>query len=73
MTDTKDKLCPFRIAALVMPQNFSFESEAKDSNWALCLEDKCQMWRETRDGLITNFGYNEKKDAICYCGLAGKP
>ena len=70
----KNKVCPFRKAHGESPVNLTenYLVPSWMDDFGPCLEDKCQMWRVTRNGTQTDYGYVEGS-AVGYCGLAGKP
>ena len=72
MSDTK--LCPYRVAAMVNNDFYALSDDAIHSKWALCLQDKCQMWRDTKmiRGDASNL-YVKGEFGWGWCGLAGKP
>ena len=72
LSDTK--LCPYRVAAMVNNDFYALSDDAIHSKWALCLQDKCQMWRDTKmiRGDASNL-YVKGEFGWGWCGLAGKP
>jgi hypothetical protein len=64
---SEPKLCPYR-TFVELWEGFSGERK-----FGPCLQDKCAMWRTTRNFSHGETGFHEDKEATGYCGLAGKP
>ena len=64
---SEKKLCPFLAGPLNV--HCGLPLEEKEYKYAICLEDKCQMWRiplqQSHAGTL--------ESGPGYCGLAGKP
>jgi hypothetical protein len=82
---SEQKLCPFfyshmnnrwisasRYSSETKPMPKRIEEDAS-TGLGVCLQDKCAMWRTTRNFSHGETGFHEDKEATGYCGLAGKP